>query len=121
VAVRVDHAHLGGLQLSAAERRLWDAFPERALADLGDGAKGRDGAEKWGQERTVRPARRRRPFLRHARRPRRAPRRHRGQPVREYYLVGRHDTGHSERWRTEIGWPIFRTSSAALSSPGPRD
>jgi hypothetical protein len=54
VAVRVDHAHLGGLQLSAAERRLWDAFPERALADLGDGAKGRDGAEKWGQERTVR-------------------------------------------------------------------
>jgi hypothetical protein len=42
-------------------------------------------------------------------------------PIREYYLVGRHDTAHSERWRTEIGWPIFRTSSAALSSPGPRD
>jgi DNA-binding transcriptional MerR regulator len=42
-------------------------------------------------------------------------------PIREYYLVGLHDTAHSERWRTEIGWPIFRTSSAALSSPDPRD
>jgi DNA-binding transcriptional MerR regulator len=30
-------------------------------------------------------------------------------PVREYYLVGRHDTGDEQAWRTEIGWPIFDT------------
>jgi DNA-binding transcriptional MerR regulator len=30
-------------------------------------------------------------------------------PVREYYLVGRHDTGDERAWRTEIGWPIFDT------------
>ena len=28
-------------------------------------------------------------------------------PVREYYLVGRQDTGDEKAWRTEIGWPIF--------------
>ncbi|HXB49599.1 MAG TPA: MerR family transcriptional regulator [Streptosporangiaceae bacterium] len=28
-------------------------------------------------------------------------------PVREYYLVGRHDTDDEQAWRTEIGWPIF--------------
>jgi DNA-binding transcriptional MerR regulator len=33
-------------------------------------------------------------------------------PIREYYLVGRRDTPDTSRWRTEIGWPIFRTSSA---------
>ena len=32
-------------------------------------------------------------------------------PIREYYLVGQHDTPDTSRWRTEIGWPIFRTSS----------
>ena len=32
-------------------------------------------------------------------------------PIREYYLVGQHDTSDTSRWRTEIGWPIFRTSS----------
>ncbi len=26
--------------------------------------------------------------------------------VREWYLVGRHDTGDTDAWRTEIGWPI---------------
>lgn len=31
-------------------------------------------------------------------------------PVRETYLVGPVDTPDSSRWRTEIGWPIFRTS-----------
>jgi effector-binding domain-containing protein len=31
-------------------------------------------------------------------------------PVREYYLVGRHDTGDEQAWRTEIGWPIFDTT-----------
>ena len=30
-------------------------------------------------------------------------------PVREYYLVGRHDTSDERAWRTEIGWPIFDT------------
>jgi DNA-binding transcriptional MerR regulator len=30
-------------------------------------------------------------------------------PLREYYLVGRSDTQDRSAWRTEIGWPIFRT------------
>jgi DNA-binding transcriptional MerR regulator len=30
-------------------------------------------------------------------------------PLREYYLVGPHDTADQSRWRTEIGWPVFRT------------
>jgi DNA-binding transcriptional MerR regulator len=30
-------------------------------------------------------------------------------PIREYYLVGSHDTADETKWRTEIGWPIFRT------------
>ena len=30
-------------------------------------------------------------------------------PVREYYLIGRHDTEDEQAWRTEIGWPIFDT------------
>jgi DNA-binding transcriptional MerR regulator len=30
-------------------------------------------------------------------------------PVREYYLTGRADTPDESAWRTEIGWPIFRT------------
>ncbi|HEY4224521.1 MAG TPA: MerR family transcriptional regulator [Pseudolysinimonas sp.] len=30
-------------------------------------------------------------------------------PIREYYLVDRHDTADSSAWRTEIGWPIFAT------------
>lgn len=32
-------------------------------------------------------------------------------PVREYYLVGPRDTGEAASWRTEIGWPVFRTSA----------
>ena len=32
-------------------------------------------------------------------------------PVREYYLVGRHDTDDEQAWRTEIGWPIFDTAT----------
>lgn len=32
-------------------------------------------------------------------------------PIREYYLVGQHDTPEVAQWRTEIGWPIFQTSS----------
>jgi hypothetical protein len=30
-------------------------------------------------------------------------------PLREYYLVGPHDTADASAWRTEIGWPIFQT------------
>jgi DNA-binding transcriptional MerR regulator/effector-binding domain-containing protein len=30
-------------------------------------------------------------------------------PIREYYLVGRHDTAEEAAWRTEICWPIFST------------
>jgi len=30
-------------------------------------------------------------------------------PIREYYLSGRHETPDESAWRTEIGWPIFRT------------
>jgi DNA-binding transcriptional MerR regulator len=29
-------------------------------------------------------------------------------PIRERYLVGRHETPDEAAWRTEIGWPIFR-------------
>jgi DNA-binding transcriptional MerR regulator len=32
-------------------------------------------------------------------------------PIRERYLVGRHDTPDEGAWRTEIGWPIFQTGS----------
>ena len=32
-------------------------------------------------------------------------------PIREYYLVGQQDTPDTSRWRTEIGWPVFRTSA----------
>jgi effector-binding domain-containing protein len=31
-------------------------------------------------------------------------------PIREYYLIGQHETPDATRWRTEIGWPVFRTS-----------
>ena len=34
-------------------------------------------------------------------------------PIREYYLVGRHDTQDENAWRTEICWPIFSTGTAA--------
>jgi DNA-binding transcriptional MerR regulator len=32
-------------------------------------------------------------------------------PVRETYLVGPRDTDDTAAWRTEIGWPVFRTSA----------
>jgi DNA-binding transcriptional MerR regulator len=32
-------------------------------------------------------------------------------PVRETYLTGSRDTGDAASWRTEIGWPVFRTSA----------
>jgi DNA-binding transcriptional MerR regulator len=33
-------------------------------------------------------------------------------PVRETCLTGPRDTGDGAAWRTEIGWPVFRTSAA---------
>ncbi|UFS59428.1 MerR family transcriptional regulator [Subtercola endophyticus] len=30
-------------------------------------------------------------------------------PIREYYLIGADETSDRSAWRTEIGWPIFRT------------
>jgi DNA-binding transcriptional MerR regulator len=33
-------------------------------------------------------------------------------PVHETYLVGPRDTPDSGRWRTEIGWPVFRLTPA---------
>jgi DNA-binding transcriptional MerR regulator/effector-binding domain-containing protein len=33
-------------------------------------------------------------------------------PIREYYLVGQHETSDESQWRTEIGWPIFQTGEA---------
>lgn len=33
-------------------------------------------------------------------------------PIRERYLVGRHDTPNQTGWRTEIGWPIFDTADS---------
>jgi DNA-binding transcriptional MerR regulator len=33
-------------------------------------------------------------------------------PIREYFLVGPQDTRDEAAWRTEIGWPVFRTTTA---------
>jgi len=30
-------------------------------------------------------------------------------PIREYYVIGPHETREEDEWRTEIGWPIFQT------------
>ena len=30
-------------------------------------------------------------------------------PIREYFLVGRHETTDESEWRTETGRPIFQT------------
>ena len=42
-------------------------------------------------------------------------------PIREYYLIGPHETLDETQWRTEIGWPIFHTGqrhNPASSPPG---
>jgi len=31
--------------------------------------------------------------------------------IREYYLIGRHESADESRWRTEIGWPVFHTGA----------
>ena len=30
-------------------------------------------------------------------------------PIREYYVIGAHESADENEWRTEIGWPIFHT------------
>jgi DNA-binding transcriptional MerR regulator len=32
-------------------------------------------------------------------------------PIREYYLIDSYTTADSAQWRTQIGWPIFRTTN----------
>jgi DNA-binding transcriptional MerR regulator len=44
-------------------------------------------------------------------------------PIREYYVVGPHETSDEEQWRTEVGWPIFqtgRTDSAQVRAQAPQ-
>jgi effector-binding domain-containing protein len=36
-------------------------------------------------------------------------------PLREFYIVGAHDTTDQAQWRTEIGWPIFHTGADSVS------
>jgi DNA-binding transcriptional MerR regulator len=38
-------------------------------------------------------------------------------PIREYYIVGQHETGDESKWRTEVGWPIFQTGRNADRCP----
>jgi DNA-binding transcriptional MerR regulator len=38
-------------------------------------------------------------------------------PIREYYLVGQRETADSTQWRTEIGWPVFLTSTGDRCQP----
>ena len=35
----------------------------------------------------------------------------------EYYLVGQRDTVDRTQWQTEIGWPVFLTSSGDQYQP----
>jgi effector-binding domain-containing protein len=37
-------------------------------------------------------------------------------PIREYYVIGPHETPDENDWRTEIGWPIFFTAKPAVES-----
>jgi DNA-binding transcriptional MerR regulator len=38
-------------------------------------------------------------------------------PIREYYLFGQRDTADTTQWRTEIGWPVFITSTGDQYQP----
>ena len=41
-------------------------------------------------------------------------------PIREYYVIGPHETTDENQWRTEIGWPLFhigRTDTMVSSRP----
>jgi DNA-binding transcriptional MerR regulator len=37
-------------------------------------------------------------------------------PIREYYLIGAHETNDEDEWQTELGWPIFHTGQP--NNPG---
>jgi DNA-binding transcriptional MerR regulator len=37
-------------------------------------------------------------------------------PIREYYVMGPHETSDEDQWRTEIGWPIFHTGQPGNQS-----
>jgi len=37
-------------------------------------------------------------------------------PLREFYIVGSHETADQTLWQTEIGWPIFHTGPDPSSS-----
>jgi GyrI-like small molecule binding domain len=39
------------------------------------------------------------------------------EPIREYFLVGPHDTRDETAWRTEICWPVFHTTTAWAACP----
>jgi DNA-binding transcriptional MerR regulator len=39
-------------------------------------------------------------------------------PIREYYLVGPSETRDDSLWRTEVGWPIFQTSTRHGATTG---
>jgi hypothetical protein len=39
-------------------------------------------------------------------------------PIREYYLTDLADTPDHERWRTRIGWPIFRSNVSSRLTRG---
>ena len=41
-------------------------------------------------------------------------------PIREYYLTSPQDTADESAWRTEIGWPIFRTRADLAASAATR-
>jgi DNA-binding transcriptional MerR regulator len=42
-------------------------------------------------------------------------------PIREYYVIGPHETTDEDQWRTEIGWPIFRTGRTGNRPTGGHD
>jgi effector-binding domain-containing protein len=39
-------------------------------------------------------------------------------PIREYYVIGPHETTDENQWRTEIGWPIFHTGQTGHRPTG---
>jgi DNA-binding transcriptional MerR regulator len=39
-------------------------------------------------------------------------------PIREYYVIGPHETTDENQWRTEIGWPIFHTGPTGNRASG---
>jgi DNA-binding transcriptional MerR regulator len=42
-------------------------------------------------------------------------------PIREYYVIGPHETADETHWHTEIGWPIFHTGPAGSQAASKAD